>query len=99
MVRLLDANQVGMILQRDELSGWLSTLLPNRRGGNTDRTFFLEAYNGKVRPEDRATGTGTVMIAKLGHQHFRGHPTGEAIDPRSGRHPRRTARALHAGVS
>ncbi len=42
---LLKTNTNGLLLVRDELSGWLSSL--DRIGHESDRAFFLEAWNGK----------------------------------------------------
>lgn len=42
---LLKTNTNGLLLVRDELSGWLSSL--DRIGHDGDRAFFLESWNGK----------------------------------------------------
>ncbi|WP_345195633.1 DUF3987 domain-containing protein, partial [Kistimonas scapharcae] len=41
---LLSQNPVGLLLVRDELNGWLAGL--NRDDRQTDRAFWLEAFNG-----------------------------------------------------
>ncbi|MDE1567104.1 DUF3987 domain-containing protein [Aquabacter sp. P-9] len=43
---LAAGNPGGMLLTRDELAGWLAAL-GRYGGGDTDRTFFLEAYGGR----------------------------------------------------
>lgn len=60
---LLKANTNGLLLIRDELSGWLSSL--ERMGREGDREFFLEAWNGKGSYDvDRIT-RGTIHIPAL----------------------------------
>ncbi len=41
---ILEGNPAGVLLFRDELSGWISTL--NREDRQEERAFYLEAYNG-----------------------------------------------------
>jgi hypothetical protein len=60
---LLKANTNGLLLIRDELSGWLSSL--ERIGREGDREFFLEAWNGKGSYDvDRIT-RGSIHIPAL----------------------------------
>ena len=60
---LLKANPQGLLLERDELAGWLRNLERQDRRG--DREFFLEAWNG-INPftYDRI-GRGTISIPAL----------------------------------
>lgn len=60
---LLKRHPRGLLLERDELAGWLRSLDRDDRKG--DREFFLEAWNG-VNPYtwDRI-GRGTVQIPAL----------------------------------
>ncbi len=45
LCELLELNPNGLLIFRDELSGWLSNLAKQGREG--DREFFLESWNGK----------------------------------------------------
>ncbi len=60
---ILAENPAGVLLVRDELSGWLATLdKPGREG---ERQFFLESWNGdKPFTVDRI-GRGTVFVPAL----------------------------------
>ncbi len=56
-------NPRGLLLSRDELSGWLRTLdKPGREG---DREFFLEAWNGTGSFTTDRIGRGTIHIPAL----------------------------------
>jgi hypothetical protein len=60
---LLRDNPRGMLVLRDELSGWLRALdKPGREG---DREFFLEAWNGTGSFMTDRIGRGTVHIPAL----------------------------------
>lgn len=60
---LLRENPRGMLLNRDELSGWLRTLdKPGREG---DREFYLEAWNGTGKFTTDRIGRGTIHIPAL----------------------------------
>jgi hypothetical protein len=57
---LLQANPLGLLVLRDELSGWLRTLdKPGREG---DREFYLESWNGTGSYTFDRIGRGTVYI-------------------------------------
>jgi putative DNA primase/helicase len=58
---LLNENPRGLLLFRDELTGWLRTL--DRDGHEGDRAFYLEAWEGRGAPYvyDRI-GRGTIRI-------------------------------------
>lgn len=60
---LLRANPHGLLLLRDELSGWLRTLDRKDRGG--DRQFYLESWSGDGRFVVDRIGRGTVEIPAL----------------------------------
>jgi hypothetical protein len=60
---LLRDNPRGMLLLRDELSGWLRTL--DRPGREGDREFFLEAWNGTGSFTTDRIGRGTTHIPAL----------------------------------
>jgi hypothetical protein len=54
--RLAD-NSRGLLLARDELSGWLGSLNRySRTGASADEAFFLSAYDGESHSIDRRTG-------------------------------------------
>lgn len=60
---LLRDNPCGMLLFRDELTGWLRSLdKPGREG---DRQFFLEGWNGRGRYTVDRIGRGTIDIPAL----------------------------------
>jgi putative DNA primase/helicase len=60
---LLRDNPRGLLLQRDEISGWLRLLEKNGREG--DREFFLEAWNGTGSFTTDRIGRGTIHIPAL----------------------------------
>ena len=57
---LLNANPLGLVQFRDELAGWLANL--DREGRESDRTFWLECWNGKGNFTVDRIGRGTVLI-------------------------------------
>ncbi|MHB8368810.1 MAG: YfjI family protein [Leptospirales bacterium] len=57
---ILRENPNGLLLFRDELTGWLRTL--DREGHENDRAFYLEAWNGTGGYECDRIGRGTVRI-------------------------------------
>lgn len=57
---LLNENANGLLLERDELTGWLKTL--DREDRSNDRAFFLEAFNGCGSYTYDRIGRGTVHI-------------------------------------
>lgn len=56
-------NDRGMLIFRDELSGWFAGL--EKPGHQTDRTFFLEGWNGNVPYTFDRLNRGTVTIDHL----------------------------------
>lgn len=60
---LLRDNARGILLQRDELAGWLRTLDKAERAG--EREFFLESWDGKGSFTFDRIGRGTVHIPAL----------------------------------
>lgn len=60
---LLLENPQGLMLFRDELSGWLSSLQKSGREG--DREFYLEAWNGFGSYTVDRVGRGTLHIPSL----------------------------------
>ena len=60
---LLNENPNGILLLRDEVSGWLRTL--DRPGREGDREFYLEAWNGTGSFIVDRIGRGTLNIKAL----------------------------------
>jgi Protein of unknown function (DUF3987) len=57
---LLNENPRGLLILRDELTGWLRSLDDERRA--SDRAFYLEAWNGDGRFTYDRIGRGTLKI-------------------------------------
>jgi hypothetical protein len=57
---LLNQNPHGLLLFRDELTGWLRTL--DREGHENDRAFYLESWNGSGSYTYDRIGRGTLNI-------------------------------------
>lgn len=57
---LLNANPRGLLMMRDELTGWLASL--DREGRECDRSFWLECWNGTGPYVVDRIGRGTVRI-------------------------------------
>lgn len=57
---LLSSNPRGILVYRDELSGWFASL--EREGNETARAFYLESWNGTGRFTVDRIGRGTVDI-------------------------------------
>lgn len=57
---IMNANPRGVLLFRDELTGWLRTL--DREGHEGDRAFYLEAWDGDDSFTYDRIGRGTVHI-------------------------------------
>jgi putative DNA primase/helicase len=60
---LLRDNPRGLLVLRDELSGWLRTL--DKAGREGDRQFYLEAWNGTGSYTADRVGRGTIHIPAL----------------------------------
>lgn len=56
----LKENSNGLLLVRDELSGWISAMMQEDR--QSERAFFLEAFNGNASFTYDRIGRGTVRI-------------------------------------
>lgn len=57
---LLQQNPIGLLLFRDELTGWLRSF--DRKGHEGDRAFYLEAWGGDGAYVVDRIGRGTVRI-------------------------------------
>jgi hypothetical protein len=55
LVDLMDGNSRGILLFRDELSGWFASFNQYRTGA--DRQFFLECHSGLAHYKDRKAGS------------------------------------------
>lgn len=63
IARLLKDNPNGILVVRDELSGWLKTL--DKAGREGDREFYLEAWNGFGTYTVDRVGSGTIHVPAL----------------------------------
>jgi hypothetical protein len=59
--RLSHANPRGLLLVRDELSGWIGGMDRYSRGDGNDRAFWLQAYGGRHWAPDRVKDGGDDM--------------------------------------
>src|SRR5215210_913143 len=57
---ILRANPTGILNYRDELMGWLRSL--EKVGRETDRSFFLEAWNGTGSFDSDRIGRGRIFV-------------------------------------
>jgi hypothetical protein len=56
----------GILLEKDELNGWLESMDAYKGKSNSgDRAFWLEGYNGGSRSVDRL-GRGTIAVKHIG---------------------------------
>lgn len=60
---ILNENQDGILILRDELTGWLKNL--DRSGHEQDRAFYLEAWNGEGSFTFDRIGRGKTHIQNL----------------------------------
>ncbi len=60
---LLNQNTNGLLMIRDELTGWLKSL--DREDKASDRAFYLEAFNGSGAFTFDRIGRGTVFIESM----------------------------------
>jgi len=60
---LLSENPRGILLYRDELSGWIRML--HRQGREGDREFFLECWNGTGSYDVDRIGRGSIQVEAL----------------------------------
>jgi Protein of unknown function (DUF3987) len=60
MAELLIDNPDGLLLYRDELTGWLRSL--DKAGHETARAFYLEAWNGDGSHEVDRIGRGSLFV-------------------------------------
>lgn len=60
---LLIENRQGLLLYRDELSGWLNSFV--KQGRENDRQFFLESWSGKKDFDVDRIGRGSLHVPSL----------------------------------
>ncbi|MEI4264241.1 YfjI family protein [Roseovarius sp. D0-M9] len=60
---LMSEDGRGLLLSRDELSGWLSGM--DRYGGGGDRSFWLEAFGGRSFTVDRKNSPEPLIVDHL----------------------------------
>lgn len=65
LAKLLGDNPRGLLCWRNELSGWLDGLTKYSQKGGGDRSFWLEAYDGKSYVVDRAGRADPLFIDSL----------------------------------
>ncbi len=63
LVEILRDNPSGILVQRDELTGWLRGL--DRQGREVDRAFYLESWNGTGSYTVDRIGRGTLHVEAL----------------------------------
>jgi hypothetical protein len=63
--RLISENHKGMLLYRDELSGWVGGLERYGGGEGSDRAFYLQAYGGRPYVVDRQKNPEPIIIPAL----------------------------------
>lgn len=63
VAELVAASWRGLLMQRDELSGWLGGMDRYNAGG--DRPFWLEAYGGRSFSVDRKSNPEPVIVDRL----------------------------------
>jgi len=60
---LFEANPRGLLLVRDELAGWLSSMA--KAGAECSRAFYLEAWGGDASYTFDRIGRGTIVIPTM----------------------------------
>lgn len=63
LLTIIQENPQGLMLYRDELSGWIETMYKSGREG--DREFFLEAWNGDSPYSMDRVGRGSIFVDGL----------------------------------
>ena len=63
LAELLIKNTRGLLVHRDELSGWLRSL--DKQGREADRAFYLESWNGTGSFEIDRIGRGSLHVPAL----------------------------------
>ena len=63
VAELLSSTWRGLLLSRDELSGWIGSM--DRYNGGGDRPFWLEAYGGRAYTIDRKSSPEPIVVDHL----------------------------------
>lgn len=63
LLEVLRANPRGVLYFRDELTGWFRDF--QKRGRESDRAFFIEAFEGDAPFRQERIGRGTIVVPKL----------------------------------
>ena len=63
--RLAEANPRGLMLQRDELAGWIASMDRYSAGSGGDRPFWLQAYGGRPWAPDRVKDEEPLFVSHL----------------------------------
>ena len=63
LATLLKENPKGLLLLRDEISGWLESMFKSGREGSKE--FYLEAWNGNSSHSIDRVGRGTVHVESM----------------------------------
>ncbi|MDE2344700.1 MAG: DUF3987 domain-containing protein [Betaproteobacteria bacterium] len=63
--RLAEANPRGLMLQRDELAGWIAAMDRYSGGAGGDRPFWLQAYGGRAWAPDRIKDDEPLFVPHL----------------------------------
>lgn len=64
--RMAAGNPRGLLLQRDELAGWIAGMDRFNGGGSSDRAFWLQAYGGRPWAPDRVKdGDNEISVPHL----------------------------------
>ena len=67
LAKALDENPRGILLYRDELSGWAQAMNAYKGGKGSDRQFFLSAWSGTPHPVDRKSQDSPLFLS---HPHL-----------------------------
>ncbi len=62
---LLKDNPKGLLLNRDEIAGWLGSFGRYSSGGGGERAMWLEAYGGRAYTIDRQKDPEPILIPQL----------------------------------
>lgn len=63
LAELMNENPNGLVLKRDEISGWLKSF--ERNGHEADRAFYLECWSGKGSFQSDRISRGTIDVQSM----------------------------------
>ena len=64
LAELLRDNPRGLLLYRDELSGWIGSMNQYKQGHGADRQFYLTAWNGNPYTVDRKANKEEITLPR-----------------------------------